>query len=112
MILAFIGAELAGTGGRFRSPSQARNSEPHSRARVKAAGSPGPDDIQPQMLKELSSSISLHLAILYQKSLDSRELPDIWKQARVVPIHKKGSKQEKGNYHLISLISVVSKVLE
>lgn len=79
---------------------------------LKAAGSPGPDDIHPRMLKELSSSISLPLAMLYQKSLDCGELPDIWKQARVVPIHKKGSKQEPGNYRPISLTSVVCKVLE
>ena len=37
VILAFIGAELAGGEGRFcpLPPSRARNSEPHSLARVK-----------------------------------------------------------------------------
>ena len=35
VILSLMGAEIAGVGGRFSSPSRARNSEPHSRARVK-----------------------------------------------------------------------------
>ena len=34
VILAFIGAELAGGGGQILPPSRAHNSEPHSRARV------------------------------------------------------------------------------
>ena len=37
VILAFIGAELAGKGRFCPTPSRTRNSEPHSRARVNLA---------------------------------------------------------------------------
>ncbi|KAG7162930.1 RNA-directed DNA polymerase from transposon X-element-like 3 [Homarus americanus] len=36
----------------------------------------------------------------------------VWKQARVVPVHKKRSKSDPGNYRPISLLSVVSKIFE
>ena len=79
---------------------------------LKATSSPGPDDIHPRVLKELSQTLSLPLALLYRKSINTGELPDIWKQAWIVPIHKKGSKQEPGNYRPVSLTSVACKVLE
>ena len=79
---------------------------------LKATSSPGPDDIHPRVLKELSQTLSLPLALLYRKSINTGELPDIWKQAWIVPIHKKGSKQEPGNYHPVSLTSVACKVVE
>ena len=37
--------------------------------------SPGPDGLHPQVLKELSNEISKPLAIIMQKSLDERTLP-------------------------------------
>ena len=79
---------------------------------LKATSSPGPDGIHPRVLKELSLTLSLPLALLYRKSIDTGELPDVWKQAWIVPIHKKGSKREPGNYRPVSLTSVACKVLE
>ena len=38
--------------------------------------------------------------------------PDDWKQAHVVPIYKKGAKDNFGNYRPVSLCSTISKVLE
>ena len=38
--------------------------------------------------------------------------PDIWKLARVTPIHKSGSKTDVNNYRPISVISVFSRMLE
>jgi len=45
-------------------------------------------------------------------SLQSGQFPDAWKEAQVVPILKKGSASDKQNYRPVSLLSVVSKVLE
>ena len=39
-------------------------------------------------------------------------MPDSWKLAHVVPIFKKGSKGEPGNYRLVSLICVIGKLFE
>ena len=38
--------------------------------------------------------------------------PDCLKLAMVIPIHKKGSKLEVGNYRPISLLSNINKLLE
>ena len=41
-----------------------------------------------------------------------RTLPIQWKFPTVIPIHKKNSRDHPGNYHPISLTSVLSRVLE
>jgi hypothetical protein len=39
-------------------------------------------------------------------------LPDIWKAAKVIPIHKKGSTNSAVNFRPISLVSSIGKVME
>ena len=50
--------------------------------------------------------------ILPNTSLTTGSLPYAWKQADIVPIHKKGSKTDKENYRHISLTSMACKVCE
>ncbi len=45
-------------------------------------------------------------------SIREKNFPEIWKTAKVVPLHKKGSKTERDNYRPISLLPSLSKVLE
>ena len=40
------------------------------------------------------------------------EVPKDWRRASVVPIFKKGKKEEPGNYRPVSLTSITSKILE
>ena len=49
---------------------------------------------------------------MFNKSLHQGALPQEWKLANVVPVYKKGEKQHAENYRHISLLSIVSKVLE
>ena len=72
----------------------------------------GPDGIPPILLKKLSAVLSLPLSMLYEKSFQSGLIPSLWKQAIVVPVHKKGSKTSVINYRPISLTSVPCKILE
>ena len=72
----------------------------------------GPDNIPPKILKELSHEISLPLSHIFNKSLESGKIPDEWKTAVVTAIHKKGSKNEAGNYRPVSLTCILCKVLE
>ena len=39
---------------------------------LQTTSSPGPDDIHPRVLKELSQKVSLPLALLYRRSIDGR----------------------------------------
>ena len=64
------------------------------------------------VLKEIASEISQPLRDLFNYLLRSGKVPKQWKIAHVCAIHKKSDPQDVGNYRPISLLSVVSKVLE
>ena len=63
-------------------------------------------------MKEGVDSISPALASIFNKSLQNSVVPADWKLANVVPIFKKGNKEDIGNYRPISLTSVVCRILE
>ena len=73
---------------------------------------PGPDGIQPILLKILREEVATPLTILFRKSIDVGRIPDEWREANVIPIFKKGSRAEPGNYRPVSLTSVPGKLLE
>ena len=72
----------------------------------------GPDEISHRMLKETRFSICVPLRILFNKSFLDNTYPETWKSAVVMPIYKKGNKNEPMNYRPISLISCIGKVSE
>ena len=76
---------------------------------TKATGS---DGIPARLLKETAEVIAPSLCCLFNKSLNTGTLPDEWKLANVVPVHKKGNAEYTENYRPISLLPIVSKVLE
>ena len=72
----------------------------------------GPDLIPGIVLKKCASSLSTPLSNLFSKIYYSGNVPMDWKQANVVPIHKKGDKTDISNYRPISLTSLVAKIME
>ena len=73
----------------------------------------GPDSINNRILKETAESIFEPLTNLFNKSLETSRVPDIWKRANVSPIQKKNDKSSIENYRPISLIiSSVGKTFE
>ena len=74
----------------------------------------GPDDVHAKILKSLSRNTSFLncLQQLFNTCLTDGTIPQIWKKAKVTPIHKKGSKTEAKNYRPISLTSILCKVYE
>ncbi|KAF4803887.1 hypothetical protein TURU_012424 [Turdus rufiventris] len=72
----------------------------------------GPDGIYPRVMREMSDELLNPLSIIYQQSWLTGEVPDYWKLANVMPIHKKGRKDDPGKYRPVSLTSVPSKVME
>ena len=73
---------------------------------------PGPDGIHGKVLKSCRESIAYPLSKLFRMSYNIGQIPDDWKLANVVPVHKKGSKSCVENYRPISLTSLVMKVFE
>ena len=72
----------------------------------------GADGVHSYVLRETAKSMSIPLALIYQKSLDEGVCPEEWKCANVTPIQKKGDWTEPSNYRPVSLTSQVCKVLE
>ncbi|KFW81625.1 hypothetical protein N305_14700, partial [Manacus vitellinus] len=70
----------------------------------------GPDGIHPRVMRDLAEELVKLLSIICQQSWLPGEVPDDWKLANVMPIHKKGQKEDPGNYRPVSLTSVPGKV--
>ena len=71
----------------------------------------GPDNIHPHLLKTVLICLLFQFHI-FQKSFQDTSLPDIWKSATVIPLFKKGSKLDPGNYKPVSLTCVSCKIME
>jgi len=52
------------------------------------------------------------LSLIFKTSFESGILPQEWKSANVVPIFKKGARNDRANYRPVSLTSVPCKVME
>ncbi len=69
----------------------------------------GPDDLHPFMLQILAEE---PITALYNKSLQSGEVPQDWRKAIICPIFKKGDPEDAANYRYVSLTSVLCKIFE
>ena len=65
-----------------------------------------------RILKETAEYTASPLSKIFQKSLESGQIPMDWKLANITPIFKKGSKFDVNNYRPISLTCIVCKIME
>ena len=72
----------------------------------------GLDNLPTEILKIASDVISYSLAYIFNASIASGIFPDDWKVAKVSPLYKANSRSEANNYRPISILPVVSKVVE
>ena len=72
----------------------------------------GPDEIPARILKETAHKIDPSLGDLFNKLLSLCSFPTEWKLANIVPVYKKDNKEYVKNYQPISLLCLVSKVME
>ena len=74
--------------------------------------STGCDKISAKFLKDSAEVIANPLAYIINLSLHTSTVPVDFKTARVVPLYKKGDRNCEGNYRPVSILPVVSKIME
>jgi len=72
----------------------------------------GPDEISPFVVKKCIDAITWPIWLLYQKTFDTGTIPHLLKLSRVVPVFKKGKKDDVTNYRVIAISSVILKIFE
>ena len=73
---------------------------------------PGPDDVNSRILVELAKSVAPSLSVLFQNSYDTGIVPSDWKRPNITPIYKKNDKKDLENYFLVSLTTILYKIME
>ena len=74
--------------------------------------SSGWDGISNQLLKKLKNELVYPIYVLVNQSMSEGKFPDLMKLANVTPLYKSGKRCLSTNYRPISLLPVISKVIE
>jgi len=79
---------------------------------LKNKNSSGFDNLSNRMLKKEAYRFSIILKDLINESIDTGVFPNCLKQANIIPVFKKGERNNLNNYRPIALLPVLSKVFE
>jgi len=80
--------------------------------KLKRTKATGLDNLPPAILKDTADIICKPLCHIINSSLRNGSFPEVWKKARVVPVFKSGKTSLPENYRPISIVPVLSKILE
>ena len=72
----------------------------------------GLDDISSLFLKDGADCIIAPITHIVNISITTETVPSTFKDAKVIPLFKKGSTLDPGNYRPVSILCVLSKILE
>ena len=62
--------------------------------RLKNKKSPGPDKVTNEMLKHLGPIAKTKLLETFNNTWKKEQVPQIWREANMMPVHKPGKKKE------------------
>ena len=80
---------------------------------MKKEKSPGPDGITNELLQHLGPVAKEILLRIFNASWKNASVPQAWREATMIPIHKQGKERSKAeSYRPISLTSCVGKLME
>ena len=72
----------------------------------------GLDRVSARLLKDSANVLTPVLTKLFNRSLSSSIYPDIWKCGKVTALFKSGERTDPNNYRPITVLPIVSKILE
>ena len=53
-----------------------------------------------------------YLYTFFIEATESLKFPSLFKQANIMPVFKKGSRNQKGNYRPVSILPIISRIFE
>ena len=81
-------------------------------SRLNPKKSYGIDGLQSKFIKDAASEIKGPITFIVNLSISSNIVPNEFKYARIKPLYKKGNRNLPENYRPVSILTVISKVLE
>ena len=81
-------------------------------SRLKPNKATGLDGIPARLLKDAGPIIAKPLSYLINLTIKTGKIPSDWKSAKIIPVFKSGDKNIEDNYCLISILPLVSKIME
>ena len=72
----------------------------------------GIDKLSGRFLRDAAEILLRIICEIWNLSISRGVFPDAWKIAKLKPIYKKGKKTDPSNYRPISLLPIISKVIE
>ena len=79
---------------------------------IDASKATGSDGVPGFLLKHCATVLAPSLTRIFNTSIATGIVPRPFKKATITPVHKSGDKSHAGNYRPISLLPIVSKILE
>ena len=79
---------------------------------TKASKATGPDQIPAKIIKDIAHEIAAPLTFLVNRSLQTGIFPTTEKIAKINPVYKSGEHADVDNYRPISVLNIISKVVE
>ena len=77
---------------------------------LKKGKAPGIDNITSDVLKIGGQEVIKALTTIFNDILETQEIPEAWKEAKVIILHKKGDRKDIKNYRPVSLLSHTYKL--
>ena len=95
----------------FPPVTSERSVEKHLRS-IDTSKASGSDGISWLLLKHCAPVLAPSLTRIFNTSIVTGTVPHLFKKATITTIHKSGDKSQAGNYRPISLLPILSKILE
>ena len=80
--------------------------------KLNSSKSTGLDELPARFIKDGANILKIPITFIVNLSITTSTVPEDMKIARVKPLYKKNISLEAGNYRPVSILSIVSKILE